>query len=141
MAVEIHVAYQGELHCVATHGPSRAQMATDAPADNMGKGATFSPTDLVATSLGACILTTMGIVAQRHDIDMTGASVKVEKHMIADPDRRIAALPAVVTFPAAIAAKITPQQRTLLERTAHGCPVQRSLDARVDRPIRFVWGS
>ena len=141
MAVEIQIAYEGELHCVAMHGPSRAQLPTDAPVDNMGKGACFSPTDLMATALGTCILTTMGIVAQRHDIDMKGATVKVEKHMVADPDRRIGALPAVVMFPAAIAARITAQQRTLLERTAHGCPVQRSLDARVERPIRFVWGS
>jgi putative redox protein len=141
MAVEIHVTYEGELRCIATHGPSKAQFATDAPIDNQGKGASFSPTDLVATSLGACILTTMGIVAQRHAIDMAGASVRVEKHMVADPERRIGALPTVVTFPAATAARITAQQRALLERTAHGCPVQRSLDARVERPIQFVWGA
>jgi putative redox protein len=139
MAVEIQVSYEGALRCRATHGPSKSQLTTDAPVDNQGRGETFSPTDLVATALGTCLLTTMGIVAQRHGIDLTGATVKVEKHMIADPDRRIAALPAVVTFPARVAAEVADKERALLERTAHGCPVQRSLDPRVERPIAFVW--
>jgi putative redox protein len=64
--VEIQIAYQGQLRCQATHGPSGAKLITDAPTDNMGQGSSFSPTDLVAVALGTCMLTIMGIIAQRH---------------------------------------------------------------------------
>src|SRR6476661_6155928 len=87
--VEIKSVYEGQLHCNATHGPSGAVLATDAPKDNMGKGEAFSPTDLVATALGTCMLTTMGIVAQRNNIDITGARVRVTKEMVSQPTRRI----------------------------------------------------
>src|SRR3954451_16658330 len=80
--VEIKAVYEGQLHCTATHGPSGMTLTTDAPKDNMGKGESFSPTDLVATALATCVVTTMGIVAQRHNLDITGTTVRVEKHMI-----------------------------------------------------------
>ena len=76
--VEIKIVYEGQLRCRAAHGPSNTALNTDAPKDNMGKGESFSPTDLVATALGTCIVTTMGIVAQRHGIDIGGATVGVE---------------------------------------------------------------
>ena len=60
--VEIDIRYLGQLRCEATHGPSGTKLITDAPVDNMGKGESFSPTDLVATGLGVCMMTLMGIM-------------------------------------------------------------------------------
>ena len=90
--VAINIVYQGQLHCEATHAPSGATLETDAPKDNHGKGESFSPTDLVATALGSCMLTVMGITARMLDIDLTGARVQVEKEMVASPIRRIGKL-------------------------------------------------
>ena len=71
MAVEINLTYEGGLHCTATHRPSRRTLNTDAPVDNGGKGAAFSPTDLMATALGTCMATVMGLVAERNQLDIT----------------------------------------------------------------------
>src|SRR3954462_13466405 len=91
--VEIDVSYEGGLRCRATHAPSQSKLLTDAPADNMGKGEAFSPTDLVATALGTCMVTTMGIYAHKNGIEFPGgASVAVEKIMSTDAPRRIARL-------------------------------------------------
>ena len=135
MAVKIHATYDGGLRCTATHEPSGTQLITDAPVDNMGQGASFSPTDLVPTALAACILTTMAISAEKRDIDLSGARADVEKHMVADPKRRIGQLPVTVTMPAGVPA----EHRERLERAANTCPVHRSLGADVDAPISFVW--
>ena len=137
MAVRIEIVYEGGLRCCAVHGPSRNQLLTDAPVDNQGRGEAFSPTDLVATALGTCIATTMGIVAERHGIDLAGMRITMEKEMVADPMRRIAALTAVISVPR----PLNPQQKLLLERAAADCPVNKSLDSRIDRPIRFEWRS
>ena len=133
--VTITATYEGDLCCQATHGPSGATLRTDAPKDNEGLGRFFSPTDLVATALGTCILTTMGLVARRHGIDLRGAAIRVEKEMQPSP-RRIARLPAVVTM----RGTFTAEQKRLLEAAAHGCPVHKSLHADVAAPIEFVWG-
>ncbi|MBK8097386.1 MAG: OsmC family protein [Planctomycetes bacterium] len=132
--VPVTATYTGELSTLAIHGPSGARLMTDAPKDNEGQGRAFSPTDLVGTALGTCMLTIMGIVARRHDLDMTGAHVRVEKHMNQSP-RRIGRLPVVITVPG----KFTPEQRKLLEAAAHGCPVHKSLHPDIDAPIAFVW--
>jgi len=87
--VNIQVEYQGDLHCKATHGPSGAELSTDAPKDNQGRGESFSPTDLVATALGACMLTIMGIAARTLNIEFAGATAAVEKEMTAAPPRTI----------------------------------------------------
>ncbi|KAA3607907.1 MAG: OsmC family peroxiredoxin [Planctomycetota bacterium] len=137
MAVEIQVAYQGQLRCEASHGPSGATFPTDAPVDNHGKGASFSPTDLVGTALAACMMTVMGIFAERKGIPLEGSTIKVEKHMIADPQRRIARLPVTITIPHDIEEK----HRKALERTALTCPVHQSLDPRIEIPIEFRWGA
>lgn len=133
--VEVNVTYDGGLRCRALHGPSGMEITTDAPKDNMGQGAAFSPTDLVATALATCIATTMAIVAKRKGYDLPGVTVKVEKHMTTEPPRRIARLPLVVTIP------LPPDHpdRELLENTAHGCPVHRSLHPDCQMPIEFVW--
>lgn len=132
--VTITATYEGDLCCAATHGPSGARLQTDAPKDNEGLGRFFSPTDLVATALGTCILTTMGIVARRHGIALQGATVKVEKQMQNAP-RRIARLPVEVRVPGTF----TPEQKKLLETTARSCPVHRSLHPDIDAPITVHW--
>jgi putative redox protein len=75
--VKVSVKYTGDLHCDATHGPSQSEISTDAPTDNKGKGEAFSPTDLVATALGTCMTTTMGIKAQELGVDLRGMTVSV----------------------------------------------------------------
>src|SRR3954468_16829371 len=90
--VTIQVKYDGGLRCTSVHNPSRTQLISDAPVDNMGKGESFSPTDLVATALGTCMLTTMGIVASKNGWKIDGSDATVVKHMVADPLRRIGKL-------------------------------------------------
>ena len=97
--VEIQMKYEGQLRCAATHGPSGDVLHTDAPKDNMGKGEAFSPTDLVATALGTCMLTTMAISAQRHGIPFEGATAKVGKEMVTSPLRRIGRLVVEISVP------------------------------------------
>src|ERR1700751_1014600 len=97
--VEVSVKYTGNLHCDATHGPSQSRIATDAPADNKGKGEAFSPTRLVATALGTCISTTMGIKAADLGVDLRGMTVWIEKEMSKDAPRRIVRLPSEVHVP------------------------------------------
>ena len=134
--VSIRIEYQGELHCSATHGPSGTVMTTDAPIDNHGKGESFSPTDLVATALGTCILTTIGIVAARTGITMTGSTASVEKAMTSVPPRRIAELSVNINVPH----DLSDDDRKRLENAAHTCPVHKSMHPDVAMPIHFTWG-
>lgn len=134
--VAIQVEYQGDLHCSAVHGPSRAALSTDAPTDNQGRGESFSPTDLVATALGTCMLTIMGIQARTLDLDISGATATVEKQMTTSPPRRIQALTVRIHVPHAIG----PEDRQKLERAAHACPVHKSLHPDIHTPIEFTWG-
>lgn len=132
---QIKVEYEGELHCNLEHGPSGARIITDAPPDNQGKGEAFSPTDLLAASLGSCIMTVMGIYARRKEIDLRGSTVEVSKEMISDPLRRIGRLAVVIELPDTI----DPAQRQALENAARTCPVERSLhpDVKVDLQFRY----
>lgn len=132
--VTINALYQGDLCCTATHGPSNATIRTDAPKDNEGLGRYFSPTDLVGTALGTCMLTVMGIVARRHDIDLTGATVQVDKQMASNP-RRITRLVTTITMPGSF----TDQQRQLLEAAAKACPVKASLHPDLEVPLVFEY--
>ncbi len=141
MAVEIDLVYAGQLRCVATHGPSKATLTTDAPVDNHGKGESFSPTDLVATALGSCVMTIMGIVADRHQLDLTGTRIHVTKEMIQQPVRRIGRLAVTVTIPVEKAAQISETDRSKIETAARHCPVHQSLHPDIDAPIDFVWQS
>jgi len=133
--VEVSVKYTGGLHCEALHGPSHSTISTDAPSDNRGKGESFSPTDLVATALATCMSTTMGIAAEDHKIDLSGLTVRVEKHMSKDAPRRIVGLPSEVHIP------LPPDcpQRALLEGAALNCPVHKSLPPEIERPTKFFW--
>jgi putative redox protein len=137
MAVEIDVVYSGDLHCEARHGPSQSTLVTDAPVDNGGRGSAFSPTDLVGTALGTCMLTIMGKVAERHGWDLTGTRVQVSKEMSATPPRRIAALRTKITLPPTRA--WSPEDRARLESAAHTCPVKQSLHPDVQLPTEFVY--
>lgn len=134
--VKIQLTYQGQLRCEATHGPSGKKLTTDAPVDNHGRGESFSPTDLCATALGACMATIMGIYAERHQIDLTEMTIDVEKHMVENP-RRIGKL--VVTFH--MPAGIPDKHRSALERAAHTCPVHQSLHPEIEKVILFEYGN
>ncbi|HEX3659409.1 MAG TPA: OsmC family protein [Pirellulales bacterium] len=135
--VEITIQYLGELRCEATHGPSGTKVVTDAPVDNMGRGESFSPTDLVATALGTCMLTIMGIVAQRDGIDLAGTRVKVAKEMVVAPVRRIGRLTVEFHVPATL----SEVDQSKLQKAALSCPVHKSLHPEVDIPVKFCFGS
>lgn len=134
--VAIRFEYQGELHCKALHEPSGTEMTTDAPRDNQGRGESFSPTDLVATALGSCILTTMGILARTLNLKIDGAKAVVEKEMTTTAPRKIRSLTVRIHMPAVP----NPEDRLKLERAAHACPVHQSLHPDVEIPVEFVWG-
>lgn len=134
--VEIDIAYEGSLRTTAIHEPSGARLITDAPKDNQGEGQSFSPTDLVATALGTCMLTIMGIAARTHQIDLAGATVRVQKEMTAQPPRRIAKLTVDLTIPR----PTTPEQQRRLRDAAMNCPVHKSLHPDVEIPVNFHFG-
>jgi Predicted redox protein, regulator of disulfide bond formation len=134
--VAIQLEYQGDLHCQAVHGPSGTILTTDAPKDNHGRGESFSPTDLVATALGSCILSVMGITARALNVDLAGTTATVEKEMVNAPVRRIQRLSVKIHVPRAV----SEAHRQTLEKAAHTCPVHQSLHPDVQKPIEFTWG-
>jgi putative redox protein len=129
--VEINVRYAGNKKCDLAH-PEGATLRTDAPKDIGGDASAFSPTDLVAAGLAACILTTIGMYAERNNLSIGNATARVEKHMNQTP-RRIGRLPVVVTLPASIPA----EWREKLERAGHTCPVHASLHPDIEAPIEY----
>jgi len=133
--VSISCTYDGNKKCSLIH-PEGATLRTDAPRDIGGDATAFSPTDLVASALASCILTTMAMYAERHNLSLNGAKASVEKHMTTPPQpRRIGRLPVAVTLPANIPAEM----RERLERVAHTCPVHASLHTEVEAPITFTY--
>lgn len=134
--VAIQFEYQGDLHCKMVHGPSGTELNSDAPKDNQGRGESFSPTDLVATALGSCMLTTMGILARTLNLDMNGATATVEKEMTSVPSRRIQRLPVKIHVPHAFGA----EDRLKLERAALNCPVMKSIHPDIEVPFEMTWG-
>lgn len=130
-----HITYLGGLRTECTHVRSGQLLITDAPVDNRGKGEAFSPTDLLATSLGACIITTMGIAAQDKDIPFTGVEARVVKHMANDP-RRVAKVEVHLTLDGE---GLDHRQRTILERIAHTCPVAISLAKELVQEITLTF--
>jgi putative redox protein len=133
--VEIDLTYDGDLRCTAHHGPSGTQILTDAPTDNLGKGEAFSPTDLLATALGTCILTTMAIVAQRIGVELKGAKAHVTKEMVSQPTRRIGRITVKIDIPVAA----TAEQRQRLEAAGAQCPVHKSLSHDVEIVTKYNW--
>jgi putative redox protein len=129
------VTYTGQLRTEATHLQSNTTIYTDAPKDNHGKGEMFSPTDLVATALASCILTTIAIVAERDGYKVIdGATAEVTKIMYPDP-RRIGEIHVKITFPAGFSEK----EKKVYQNTAHACPVAKSLHPDLKQLIEFVW--
>lgn len=134
MSVEITGRYSGNLKVDLLHGPSGTTWRTAAPVDNQGDGSSFSPTDMAAAALGACMLTLIAIVGERDGLDLSGLSFRLEKEMQASP-RRIAKIPVRIVMPAGL----DERQRAKLEKAALTCPVHASLAPWIDRPIEFVY--
>lgn len=128
------VVYLGDLRCENTHLKSGNSYLTDAPTDNHGKGEAFSPTDTVATGLASCMLTVMGIKARDMDVDLSGSTAEVTKHMQSNP-RRISRIEVSLTLPAGVEGRA----RKVLEQTGRTCPVLLSLHADIAKDIDFNW--
>lgn len=126
--VKIDVEYLGDLHCKVKHGPSGQEFLTDAPLDNMGKGEFFSPTDLAVTSVGACVATIMGILAQKYNIDIKGMKIQILKEMQHEPVRRIKRITLDFLFPHSL----TDREFTMLRNVINVCPVTQSFDPEVE---------
>jgi len=137
--VDIDITYEGDLHCVAEHRPSHTRLATDAPVDNLGRGESFSPTDLLATALGTCVATTMGILAKRQGYALGDFKVHVRKIMTTTPPRRVAKLETELWIGPGTANSLSPEARAELEHIAHNCPVRLSLLDAIEVPISFDW--
>jgi len=133
--VRIDVRYEGGLRCHAVHRPSGEELSTDAPVDNKGRGESFSPTDLVATALGTCMATIMGIVADRHGWNIDGTRMSVAKEMTGEGPRRIRRLEVVIEGPA----HLDEGARQTLENAANACPVRLSILPAIDVPVEFRW--
>ena len=133
--VEFEIFYEGGLHCTAKHGPSGAAIETDAPVDNHGRGEAFSPTDLCAASLGACMLTILGIAADKHGVDITGAKGRAGKAMSSDLPRRIGKISIDLEIP------LPPDHpaRAGLETAAMSCPVHHSLHPDIEKVVNWNW--
>ena len=134
MSVFVSGEYTGGLGVELLHGPSGAKMKTAAPVDNQGDGSSFSPTDMVAAGLGACMLTIIAIVGERDGLDLKGLKFAGEK-LMTGPPRRIEKVDLVISMPAGL----TQSQRTKLEKAAMTCPVKNSLGADVQTPVRFEY--
>lgn len=130
------VVYEGNLRTVCTHLKSGTEIQTDAPPDNQGKGERFSPTDLLATSLGACAMTIMGIKARDMEVDLAGTRIECEKIMASDP-RRVGGINLTFHFPETLS--LDQKQQVILERAAHTCPVMHSIHPDIKVNITFNW--
>ncbi|MFC0181392.1 Uncharacterized OsmC-related protein [Pseudarcicella hirudinis] len=133
----VKTTYLGGLRTESKHLQSGNQLITDAPTDNMGKGEAFSPTDLLATATGTCMLTTMAIVAQRDGIELEGSEVEVTKVMSQTPPRKVARLEILLKMKANV--ELSPAQIQKLENTAHACPVSLSLHPDLEQVVGFEW--
>jgi putative redox protein len=131
------IVYKGNLRTEIKHLQSGSIIETDAPKDNHGLGEKFSPTDLVASALGACMLSIIGIAAIAHHFDIVDTQVNVEKFMIADPQRRINEIRVSLFFPKE---KIfDDKQRKIIEHAAMNCPVFLSLSENTKKTVSFHW--
>tara|TARA_B100002051_G_scaffold136619_1_gene129794 strand:+ start:840 stop:1241 length:402 start_codon:yes stop_codon:yes gene_type:complete len=128
------VTYKGSLRTEAIHVQSGNTIITDAPIDNHGKGEAFSPTDLVATALASCMLTIMGIVANRNHLKINGTTAEIEKIMGANP-RRINEIKISIRFNE----NFDKKTKRKLENAALTCPVSNSLNEKLNESIKFIY--
>ncbi|WP_113651951.1 OsmC family protein [Pedobacter namyangjuensis] len=129
------ITYVGNLRTSSVHLKSGNEILTDAPVDNQGKGEAFSPTDLLATALGNCMLTIIGIAAKAHDFDINGATASVTKIMAENP-RRVGEIVIELAFPAN---NYTEKVKEIIERSAKSCPVAKSLHPDITQNITFKY--
>jgi putative redox protein len=130
------VVYDGNLRTLAQHLRSGSTIETDAPVDNNGKGERFSPSDLVATALGTCMLTIMGMRAVEMDVDLKGVKIDIEKIMKTDP-RRISGINLTFSFPESLV--LTERQQTILQKAADTCPVKYSIHPDIELNVKYNW--
>ena len=130
------VIYEGELRTVAQHNASGTHIETDAPVDNQGRGERFSPTDLVATALGSCMMTIMGIKARDLNLNLKGTRIEIQKTMKSDP-RRISGISLTFHLPAGL--RLSEKNRTILQLAAETCPVIKSIHPDIDVQADFNW--
>lgn len=130
------IIYLGNLRTEAKHVRSGNTVITDAPVDNMGKGEFFSPTDSVATALATCMITTMGIVGDAKGIELGNCYARVLKHMESNP-RRISAIDVELHLSGSIS--YSEKEKKILEETALGCPVARSLHPDIEQNIQISY--
>jgi len=130
------IIYKGALRTEATHLQSNTIIETDAPTDNQGKGERFSPTDLMATSLGNCMVTIMGIKARDMGVDLTNTKIDITKIMKAEP-RRVGGIKVAFHFPETL--QLDDKQKTILENAARTCPVAKSIHPDIEQDISFNW--
>ena len=133
----VKAKYLGDLRVECEHLQSGTKIITDAPTDNNGKGEAFSPTDLCATSLGACMMTIMGIYARHAGLDLEGTEIEISKKMLQDP-RRIGGVDIIFNMPAK---NYSAKDKKALERAAHTCPVHFSLNGEIEQNIVFNWAN
>ena len=130
------IIYKGSLRTEAKHLQSNTIIETDAPTDNQGKGERFSPTDLMATSLGSCMLTIMGIKARDMNISLDGTEISIQKNMKSEP-RRVGGIDVYFNFPSSL--QLDEKQKTILERAALTCPVAKSIHPDIELDVHFGW--
>ena len=129
-----NITYVGDLRTVCIHLQSGTEILTDAPTDNHGKGEAFSPTDLVATALGSCMVSIMGIKSRDINVDLKDSTVSITKIMQAEP-RKIAKIEVVLNMAIATSDK----NKAILERAAMTCPVLLSLHPDIEKEVTFNW--
>jgi putative redox protein len=134
--ITVETIYSGELRTEATHLRSGTKLTTDAPIDNQGKGEYFSPTDLVATALGSCMVTVMGIAARTHNFSINGAKLAITKVMTQEPPRRIGEIIVELTFPAM---NYSDKEKKILEHVVKTCPVALSLHPDVKQSVKLIY--
>jgi putative redox protein len=130
------IVYKGHLRCECTHIQSGTVIETDAPTDNRGKGERFSPTDTLCVALATCVVTTMALKANDMEIDLSGTSMAVTKHMLSDP-RRIGKIEIILTLPDTL--QLDEKDRTILQRVGDNCPVMKSLHPDLITNVEYNW--
>ncbi len=135
--VKIDIDYLGDLMCEITHTPSGNKFLTDAPIDNNGQARYISPTDLLAASIGSCIVTIMGIKANANSIDIKGMKISIFKEMINDPFRRVSKLTLEINFPN----KLNEKDFEILSNVVKTCPVTRSLLPEIELEYSFKYAN